>query len=161
MQSRCILGLALLLFVVVYSLDPVNYMSFKGRDQWPEAKCCPWTANGDFETYGIGTGSGRESQTDSMLNCMHQLPNLKMPDCWDCWKSKFLYHEHFLHIYLALLAWWLIWILFWFVHDKCWRLHKWSLKLYIKESLSKLMKRFHHRSWNDVLIFKPLHEHNT
>ncbi len=33
MQSRCILGLALLLFAVVYSLDPVNYMSFKGRDQ--------------------------------------------------------------------------------------------------------------------------------
>ncbi|KAH8933705.1 hypothetical protein BDL97_18G044100 [Sphagnum fallax] len=45
------------------------------------------TENGDFETYGIGTGSGRESQTDSMLNCMHQLPNLKMPDCWDCWKK--------------------------------------------------------------------------
>ncbi|CAM6015909.1 unnamed protein product [Sphagnum balticum] len=47
------------------------------------------TANGDFETYGIGTGSGRESRTDSMLNCMHQLPNLKIClDCWDCWKSK-------------------------------------------------------------------------
>ncbi len=89
---------AFLLFVSIYSLDPVNHMPFKGRDQWPEtlSSLCRkwwfwnlWYWNWECEGrrrflahsffYGLTPCICINSQLIFILD-------IKMFDCWDYWE---------------------------------------------------------------------------
>jgi hypothetical protein len=84
MQSRCILGLVLLLFAVVYRPSEPKCLSRAGiNDQRLNVVLEQQMVILKLMVLELGVGGRVLARTllwtNSMLNCMHQLPNLKMP----------------------------------------------------------------------------------